>query len=116
MNTGEIKMPPHTPTPDDVEHAHFIIGWFVDWWREFLLGTITAASAAYFRSKGKNQESIIVPISEDEIDHKMTICKQSIVIVIHEELDRRDKELFAHIDRKNKSLLGHVKDIIEAGK
>ena len=116
MRAGNTVMPPTPPTPDDVEHAHFIIGWFVDWWREFLIGLITTLSAAYFRSKGKNSESVIIPISEDEIDHKMTICKQSIVIVIHEELDKRDKELFMHIDRKNKQLLSHVKDIIDAGK
>ena len=105
-------MPPHAPTPDEAEQAIFI----VRWWTEFLGGLIAILTALFLRAKGKGTEAVITPMSEEEIEHRMTICKQSILLAMHDELDNRDKELFEHIDRKNNQLLDHVKDIIEAGK
>jgi len=82
------------------------------WWQEFLGGLILGSTALYFKAKGKASDSMIVPISEDEIDHKMTICKQAILLAIHDELDKRDTKLFKHVEKQDEKMIGHIKDLI----
>jgi len=72
-----------------------------------------SALALYFKAKGKSADSMIVPMSEEEIEHRMTICKQSILLAIHEELDKRDSKLFKHVEDQDEKMIQHIKDIID---
>lgn len=108
MNTGSTAMPPHTPTPEEVEHATFL----VRWWQEFLGGLIIGITGLYFKSKGKSSDSAIIPMSDEEIEHRMTICKQSILMAIHEELNIRDEKLFKHVEAQDEKMIKHIKDIM----
>jgi len=108
MNAGNLVMPPHAPTPDEVEHATFL----VRWWQEFLGGLILGMTGLYFRSKGKSSESAIIPMSDEEIDNRMLICKQSILLAIHDELDKRDEKLFRHVEAQDEKMINHIKDIM----
>jgi hypothetical protein len=101
-------MSPH-PTPDDVEQTVF----FVRWWQEILSGTAFIVTGLLLKAKGKNTESIIIPISEEEVEHRITICKQAVILAIHEEMNIRDEKLFTHVENENKKLLTHIKDIIK---
>jgi len=102
-------MSPHPPTPEDAENVIF----FLRWWQEFLGGLILGITGLYFRSKGKSSESVIVPMSEEEIEHRMTICKQAVLLAIHEELDSRDTKLFKHVEKQDEKIIQHIKDIIK---
>ena len=111
-NKGKNNMPPHTPSPEEVHHISFI----TKWWMEFL-GMITLGMIGlYFKAQRKitteTLDQRVVPIGDKELNNRLLICKQSILLSMREELNNRDKELFRHVDRKNKELLQHIKDII----
>jgi|Deesub1362B_J571_1020462.scaffolds.fasta_scaffold06751_3 hypothetical protein len=95
-------------TPDDVEHTVF----FIRWWQEILSGSVMILTGWLLKAKGKKLESVIVPISEEEVEHRIIICKQAVIMAVHEEMDRRDEKLFAHVETQNEKLLSHIKDII----
>lgn len=118
-------MPPHPPTPDDVEHAHFMYKFFIDWWGSFLSGAILLLMG--WRLKVRGGSDAIIPLSENHIDNKLTICKQAILLAINEDLDERDSRMLKRVETRDELLrkaikqqgddiVEHLKDIIEAGK
>lgn len=107
MTIGENKMPSHAPTPEEVEQAVF----FVKWWQEFLGGLILGITGLYFRSKGKSSESVIIPMSEEEIEHRMTICKQSILLSINEIMKKHDEKLDAKFDHRDEQFLDKIEKL-----
>ena len=109
MQPRVIKMSPHAPTPDDAENVKF----FIQWWQQILGGTIITLTAWFLKSKGKSAEPVIIPIGEKEFTNRMTICKQSVLMAIKEDLNERDKALFAHIEKRDEALLEHIKELIK---
>ena len=105
-------MSPHAPTPDDVEHAHFILKFAADWWSEFLLGVITVLSSIYFRTKGRDADSVIIPLSEEHIDNKMTMCQQEMLLLIGKQNVERDNKFKNDLDARDSKLLAHIRDMI----
>jgi len=102
-------MSPTPPTPDDVESVNF----FIQWWQHILAGTIIILTGWFLNAKGRGTETVIIPMSEEEIEHRMTICKQSILLAIHEELDKRDTKLFRHVEAQDEKMINHIKDIMK---
>jgi hypothetical protein len=103
---GNVNMS-HTPTPDEANAAIF----FVRWWQEFLVGFLIMITGLYLRSKGKDPEKAVVPISERQIDNKITINKQEILLSMHDVLDRRDKEFQERFDRRNEEFLRQIEKL-----
>lgn len=101
-------MSPTPPTPDDVHSANF----FVQWWQHILAGSIIILTGWLLKLKGRDQETAIIPMSEEEIEHRLTICKQSILISMQEELNARDEKLFRYIEEQDEKTLDHIRDII----
>lgn len=85
---------------------------FVKWWQEILSGLIVILTGLFLKAKGKSADSVIVPLSEAEIEHRMLICKQSILIAIHSELEKRDAKLFHHIELQDEKIINHIKDMM----
>lgn len=83
------------PTPDDIEAISFA----ARWWQEFLTGVIVIASAALLKAKGKKEP---VYLAEEDIEQRMLICKQSILMAIDEsvenKLQKQKKELIRELD------------------
>ena len=100
-------MSPQPPTPEDAEHVIF----FLRWWQEFLGGLILGMTGLYFRSKGRSSESAIVPMSEEEINHRMTICKQSVFLDLHQILDERDRRLEEKLDHRDEQFLEKIEKL-----
>lgn len=107
MTTGNLNMKPHIPTPEEVEHVTFL----VKWWQEVLGGMILTITGLYFKSKGKSTDSVIVPMSEEEIEHRMTICKQSILLAIHEIMKNHDDKLDAKLDHRDELFLQKIEKL-----
>lgn len=78
------------PTPDQVEQAGFL----VEFWQHILAGTIVILTSWYISAKGKKTP---IYVEESDIEQKLTICKQSILLALNEELDKRDEKLLNHI-------------------
>lgn len=93
MNTGNAVMPPHAPTPDEAESAKF----FIEWWSQILSGTIIILTGWFLKAKGKKGDAII-PLSEKDIQQRMLICKQEMLLDIHEMLDERDDKFLEKIE------------------
>lgn len=100
-------MSPQPPTPEDAEHVMFILRW----WQEFLGGLILTITGLYFKSKGKNTENAIIPMSEEEIEHRLTICRQSVFLDIHNILDERDRRLEQKLDRRDELFLQKIEKL-----
>ena len=113
MTAGTNKMSPHTPTPDDVEHAHIVLKFAATWWSEFLLGVITVLSGVYFSTKVRDTESVIIPLSEEHIDNKMKICQQDMLILIGKQNIERDAKTKQDLNDRDKKLLDHIRDMIK---
>ena len=113
MLKGRSAMHPNVPTPDDVEHAHFILKFAANWWSEFLLGVITVLSSVYFRKKGRDTKSVIIPLSEEHIDNKMKICQQDMLILIGKQNIERDAKTKQDLNDRDNKLLDHIRDMIK---
>lgn len=78
---------PELPTP---EQANF----FITFWKEVIGGTIIILLGWYARLQGKSEP---IYLDEEDVDQRMLICKQSIIIIMNEELDKRDEKLIQRI-------------------
>lgn len=58
-----------------------------------LAGTITILIGWYLKLKGKQP----IYLEEKDINQRMLICKQDIILLMVKELDKRDKNLIKHI-------------------
>ena len=108
MTTGTLKMPPHAPTPDDVEHVNF----FIQWWQHILGGTIITLMGWLLTSKGKQNEEVAIPVSIRELEHRLTISEQKMLLSFGAQLSERDKTLYAHIQKRDDDLLERIKEIM----
>jgi len=106
MTTGSAKMQ-HSPTPEEVEHVAF----FIRWWQEFLGGAIIGITGLYLKSKGRDGDTVIIPISEEEIEHRMTICRQGIELNILRMLDERDRRLDEKLDYRDDKFLDKIEKL-----
>lgn len=96
-------------TPAEPEQAAF----FIQWWQQILSGSIVIITGLLLRAKGKSAEAR-VPMSGEEIEHRMTICKQDILLDLNDKLDERDAKLFKHIEDQDERMLDHIKDLLGA--
>lgn len=99
---------PTPPTPDDAQNVIFLIRW----WQEILSGLIIILTGWFLKTKGSREESPISPLTDEAIERRLTICKQAILIALHQELDKRDAKLFKHIEKRDEKMVDHMKDII----
>lgn len=108
LNKGFDAMAP-TPSPDDAEQAFF----FIRWWQEILSGAIVILTGWFLKAKGLSKDTVPValPMSEEEIEHRLTISRQAVVMEISEVLRQRDKEFFKHVEDQNAKLLDHMRDL-----
>lgn len=97
-------MTAHTPTPEEAESAIFLIRW----WQEILGGAILSLMTLLLKSKGRKRETAIVPMSEEEINHRMTICKQGVFLDMHKILDERDRRLETKLDHRDEMFLEKI--------
>ena len=96
-------------TPAEPEQAAF----FIQWWQQILSGTIVIVTGLLLRAKGKSAEAR-VPMSDEEITHRLTICKQDVLLDLNAILAERDTKLFKYIEDQDERMLDHIKDIIVA--
>ena len=95
-------------TPSEPEQAIF----FIKWWQEILSGSIVILTGLFLRSRGEDVTTALVPMSEDEITYRMTICKQDILLDLNDKLDERDTKLFKYIEDQDERMLDHIKDLL----
>ena len=66
---------------------------FIENAASILAGAIVILIGWYLRLKGKQP----IYLDEKDIEQRMTICKQDIIIKLKTELDKRDEKLLIHI-------------------
>lgn len=97
------------PTPEHAGVAKFMI----EFWQHILAGTIVILTSWYVSSRGKRDGPVKIHITDRDLERvlnkkdveyemRLQLCKQSVVIALRDELDKRDEKLLAHI----KDLLG----------
>lgn len=69
------------PTPDQAEHALFLI----KWWKEFLLG-VGAVFGIFATIKKGQRVPIAVTMTSEAIDQKMELCKHRLKNEIHDDI------------------------------
>lgn len=82
-----------SPTPDIPPNE---VGFLLKFWQEILAGAILLLSGLLLRAKGKKEP---VYLAEEDIEQRMTICKQSILLALNEMLDERDEKLLNQIEK-----------------
>lgn len=97
----------HIPDPNEAHGVAF----FIKWYQEFIGGLILGLITIYFKSKGKAGERAIVPMSEEEIEHRMTICRQSIFLDMHKILDERDRRLEDKLSQHETQILEKIEKL-----
>jgi len=71
--TEEDSLMPHAPTPDEAEHAIFLIRW----WKEFFLGGAAFLGIVATIRKGQ-KTPIVAAMTETQIDLKLMNCKTEL--------------------------------------
>jgi len=99
----EIRIMSH-PTPEEAYTAMNIVQYFI-----IGVGAIGATTLAVVKGKKVKEERMSIA----EVEHRMTICKQDILLVLNTSLNERDKKLFSYIENQDEKLLEHIKDIIK---
>ena len=86
----------------------------IRWWQEILSGSIVILTGVLLKTRGEKVAAAVVPMTEEAITTRMTICKQDILLELNDRLDERDTKLFKHIEDQDERMLGHIKDILGA--
>lgn len=88
------------PSPEDAEHALFI----VKWWKEFFLG-LGALLGVFAVVKKGQKVPVVIPDKELEsrinleMELRLQVCRQSILLDLNRMLDERDEKLLNRIEK-----------------
>lgn len=107
MKTGPKTMQSQPPTPETAEHVIFLIRW----WQEILGGIIITLTTLFLKSKGKEADNTIIPMSQIEIQQQLTICKQGIILELHKMLEERGMRIEAKLEVRDRHLLEEIEKL-----
>lgn len=95
-------MPSHDP-----EHVAF----FIRWWQEILSGFVVIITGLLLKSKGRQDGKVIIPMSEEEIEHRMTICRQQIIIDMHKMFDEHNHRFEKQMQHRDEDFLKKIETL-----
>ena len=87
-------------------------GFLLRWWQEILSGTVMILTGWLLKSKGAT--AAIMPMSEEEIEHRMLICKQAIILSMKDVIESHDDKLTAILDRRDERLIERINQTVQA--